>query len=83
MQITQFNAKNQFRITAENGVYFQSYDSIIVFIDNNGKVFLDSKLWNFSKTTAKYRNEFLGETTKETEKKINSGEYTLTDLNSK
>ncbi len=42
---------------------------------------LDQKYWNYSKTTSKYRNQFLGETTKETQAKINSGEYTLTDLN--
>ena len=35
----------------------------------------------YSKTTSKYRNMFLGETTKETQKKINSGEYILTNLN--
>ena len=29
----------------------------------------------------KYRNQFLGETKKETEAKIKSGEYILTDLN--
>lgn len=80
-KVEQFNAKNQLIVKDTNGTYFQSYDSVICFIDNNGKVFLDSKLWNYSKTTAKYRNQFLGETSKETEKKIKSNEYTLTNLN--
>lgn len=73
---------NQFRIKDDNGnTFFQSYDSIIVKKDNTGKVFLDSDKWDYSNTTGKYRNIFLGETKKETEAKIKSGEYTLTNLN--
>ena len=44
---------------------------------------LDSTYWNYSNTTSKYRRLFLGEGTKETEAKIKSGEYVLTDLNTK
>ena len=44
---------------------------------------LDRKYWNYSNTTGKYRNIFLNETITETKKKIKSGEYKLTDLNSK
>jgi len=61
---------------------FQSYDSSIVLKNHNtGKVFLDEKYWNYSVTTSKYRNQFLGESTKETQAKIDSGEYKLVDLN--
>jgi len=68
-------------IIEENGIrYFQSYNSIIIKIEN-GKVFLDSETWDYSKTTEKYRNLFLGETKKETERKIKDGIYTLTNLN--
>jgi hypothetical protein len=45
------------------------------------KIELDQKYWNYSNTTGKYRNIFLGETITETKKKIKSGEYILTDLN--
>lgn len=66
-------------------VYFQSYQSVVVKVENgnNGsrKVFLDRETWDYSKTTDKYRNIFLGETKAETQKKIDSGEYVLTDLN--
>ena len=76
---------NQFEITDDfNAVYFQSYNSMIakkVFEDGLKKVFLDKNYWNYSTTTSTYRNIFLNETTKETEKKIKSGEYILTDLN--
>ena len=82
---------NQFIITAPEGRYFQSYSTMIVYIPNsNGagseiawthnKVHLDRNGWNYSKTTSKYRNLFLGETTKETKAKIKSGEYILTAL---
>ena len=83
---------NQFVITDDNGnEFFQSYNSMIVKKDYNDhsdqvgqgglKIYLDQKYWNYSNTTGKYRNIFLGETITETKKKIKSGEYILTDLN--
>jgi hypothetical protein len=71
---------NQFLLTDGNKKVFQSYESVIAVIEN-GKVSLDKKYWDYSNTTGKYRNQFLGETKKETEAKIKSGEYTLTNLN--
>ena len=76
---------NQFVITDDVGnQYFQSYNSMIVKkvnCSNFYKIELDQKYWNYSNTTGKYRNIFLGETITETKKKIKSGEYILTDLN--
>jgi hypothetical protein len=63
---------------------FQSYKSVIAIIthwDDISKVEIDRNKWDFSVTTGKYRNQFLGETKKETQAKIDSGEYILTDLN--
>jgi hypothetical protein len=71
---------NQFCIDINGTKVFQSYNSIIVKIEK-GTVYLDSKFWNYSKTTSKYRNQFLGETTKQIESKIKSGVYLLTNLN--
>ncbi len=71
---------NQFIIYTSEGEYFQSYDSIIAFNDN-GEITLDENTWNYSRTTSKYRNEFLDETTAETRAKIESGKYELEDLN--
>lgn len=71
---------NQFIIEDRGVTYFQSYNSIIVKIDK-GEVFLDEKYWNYSKTTGKYRNIFLGEDKKEIERKIKEGTYTLINLN--
>lgn len=72
--------ENQFIITIGNVSYFQSYNTIIAKIEN-GKVLLDEYYWNFSKTTSKYRSIFLGETTKETQKKIDNRTYILANLN--
>ncbi len=72
---------NQFVITTPQGDYFQSYNTLIVFQEFNGKTYLDKSSWDYSVTTGKYRNNFLGETKKDTERKIKSGEYILTDLN--
>ena len=82
-------ANNQFIITEEHGETLQSYESIIAFKpywakechEGSDKIRLDQKYWDYSKTTSKYRNRFLDETTKETQAKIKSGEYILTDLN--
>lgn len=85
--------RNQFIITGHNqsgnrAEWFQSYDSIIVELEwynsDSGRgyaVYLDKTYWDYSRTTSKYRNQFLRETTDETKKKIASGEYQLVDLN--
>ena len=72
---------NQFIIYTNKGRYFQSYDSIIAFKDNEGNVTLDLYDWNYSRTTSKYRNEFLREYIADTRAKIESGEYKLENLN--
>jgi hypothetical protein len=74
---------NQFILDTEKGSYFQSYDSIIAFrpYANNEGIILDENKWDYSATTGKYRNDFLGETKKETEKKIKTGVYKLANLN--
>jgi hypothetical protein len=75
-------ANNQIIITDDKGnKIFSSYNTVIGIRAKDNKVTLDSKFWNYSKTTSKYRNIFLNETTKETIKKIESKQYTLKDLN--
>ena len=90
------NRPNQFLIVTPDAHYFQSYESIIAKIpdlhntscftkdDLNShrfQIVLDKTYWNYSVTTSKYRNQFLNESTKETQAKIDSGEYKLVDLN--
>lgn len=84
---------NQFIITEEGrgalGNFikretFQSYASVIaerIVWDDRIDIKLDVNYWDYSTTTGKYRNQFLGEDKKETEKKIKAGVYELIDLN--
>ena len=62
---------NQFIVHSEhkgqNGLFFQSYSSVIAFRPASGaSICLDRGTWDYSVTTGKYRNQFLGETKKET-----------------
>lgn len=74
---------NESIVTTEEGIYLLSYDTVISLkpYDNSKKIELDERYWNYSATTGKHRNNFLCETREETEKKIKSGEYILTNLN--
>lgn len=73
---------NQFLIYRDDGwLTFQSYKSVIARTHYDGRTELDKKYWDYSQTTGKYRNQFLGESKAETQAKIDSGEYILTDLN--
>lgn len=73
---------NQFIIFIPDiGRVFQSYSSVIAIRSLEGGVTLDETYWDYSVTTGRYRNEFLGEGIAETRKKIESGEYALANLN--
>lgn len=72
---------NQFVIIDDEGnIWFQSYRTMIAK-KQAGKIILDAAAWDASQTTGKYRDMFLGENKKETERKIKSGEYRLENLN--
>ncbi|MGD0341290.1 MAG: hypothetical protein ABSA76_06255 [Bacteroidales bacterium] len=87
VKVEQFNGingpvKNQFVIRTSQGTFFQSYRSVIAFRPfGGGKIQIDKDYWDYSKTTGKYRNQFLNETRKETEEKIKNGVYLLKSLN--
>lgn len=76
---------NQFVITVNTDKgcvrVFQSYSSVIAVRDEDGKITLDENKWDYSQTTARYRNQFLRENTAETRRKIQAGIYQLADLN--
>ena len=72
---------NQFKIETPEGVYFQSYKSIVAVIRLNGEIELDKKYWDWSVTTSRYRNSFLDMKTKDIKKAISTGEIVLKDLN--
>lgn len=73
--------KNQFLIEDGNRTIFQSYESVIAIKEPGHPILLDERYWDYSKTTGKYRNQFLGEDKKATEAKIKSGAYILANLN--
>jgi len=76
-----FEVSTKQNVTVE---YFQSYDSVIVkkvYHTYGTKICLDREYWDYSKTTGKYRKQFLGESKKETQQKIDDGTYLLTNLN--
>jgi hypothetical protein len=50
-------AANQFVITTENGIFFQSYESMICKF-HNGRLYVTPK-WNFSNTTRRHFYIFL------------------------
>src|SRR3990172_1893335 len=65
----EWGVPNQFVLETPDGEAFQSYQSIIA-LKKGGQVYLDERTWNYSKTTGKYRNRFLGEGKADTERKI-------------
>tara|TARA_R110001606_G_scaffold291090_1_gene438952 strand:+ start:2555 stop:2830 length:276 start_codon:yes stop_codon:yes gene_type:complete len=91
MKLGYFYGRTGRQIANQNIVYtpeftmFVSYDTNIIktTFDEEGKrmTILDRYYWNYSKTTGKYRNEFLGEGIAETRKKIEEGKYILANLN--
>ena len=69
---------NQFIIEGKDFILFQSYDSPVA-MKKDGKVYI-FKDWDYSTTTGKYRNMFLGESKKETFRKLKTGEYIAVDF---
>ena len=73
---------NQFIITDDEYEYFQSYKTVIAKRHiSSGVVHLDNRAWDYSVTTSKYRNQFLGIDTATTKRRIKSGEIQLVELN--
>lgn len=72
---------NQFEIFTNEGKFFKSYNTIIAAKLKDGRILLDADKWDYSKTTSKYRNDFLRLDTKETKQRIKDGSIILADLN--
>lgn len=61
MQVKQYKVKNQFIITNDGTITFQSYASTIATIDNTKNTITIYKDFNYSKTTLKYFYQFIDE----------------------
>lgn len=70
-----------FIITVGKKKYLESYRKLIAIV-NDGKITLNRYYWQYSKTTAAYRNRFLGMSTKEIERGIDTGTIKLRVMDS-
>ena len=64
---------NQYDLIHENGIAFQSYDSLIA-VRMNGYLYL-TDYHDYSNTTSKYATEWTGYTTKERREGLKSGRF--------
>lgn len=79
MKVTSL-ANNQYVIEHNGVTYFQSYD-VIVAKKSKGKIILDKDYYEYSRTTIKYRNMFLGLLSASVKEAIRDGKITLGKLN--
>ena len=64
-------ANNQFEVYTDEGVYFQSYDSVVAFKPSNREEKIRVGInWDYSRTTMKYVGQFLGQNTAKTRRDI-------------
>lgn len=66
---------NQYNLTMENGMAFQSYDSLIA-VRYGGKLYL-TDYHDYSNTTSKYCTEWTGYTTQERRRGLKEGRFIL------
>lgn len=59
---------------------FQSYDSIIAFMDTDRKVYLNQDTYRSSSTTSKYLNIFLWVDSKQFKKNLSNWDYFIIDF---
>tara|TARA_R110002050_G_scaffold251981_1_gene390222 strand:+ start:235 stop:507 length:273 start_codon:yes stop_codon:yes gene_type:complete len=75
---------NQIIMYGNSKMYFQSYNVIVAMSDSSEdfcQTYLDEKYWNYSKTTSKYLNKYLGMTSPQVKNAIKRGGLILTNLN--
>lgn len=68
-------------ITDDSGVTWLVSSGVILVKKYRNQITLDELRYNGHSLKGRYRNMFLNETIKETQAKIDSGEYILEDLN--
>jgi hypothetical protein len=78
---------NQQIMSDPAGETFVSYGTKIAYRshkryeDGERRIVLDKDYWDYSRTTSKYRNEFLGFGIDECRRRISNGKIELADLN--
>jgi hypothetical protein len=75
-------APNQVTLVVGPHHILKSYGKTIAVIDyGSGKTWLDSYYHNYSRTTIRYRNQFLGEDSPTVKRRIENGDIIMADLN--
>ena len=74
INFNQIGKKNMYISTCGN--ILKSYDRIIV-VKKGGEIYLNADYYNYSTTTARHRNQFLGVDAKEFNKNLKEGRYKL------
>jgi len=73
---------NQFIIRDDKGNrIFQSYNVIVAKVDKEGQIHLDSRYWDYSRTTTRYLNIFLRAKPGELKRAVREGKIVPEDLN--
>ena len=70
---------NQFILKGSKGTAFQSYNTLIAVVSYDNNIYL-TKDYNYSTTTSKYCNAFLGMSSKDRDAAIKSGEIKIVEL---
>ena len=69
-------SNSQFAIFVDNGVLFQSYNTLVAMKTLDGKVYIDPQGYRYSRTTMRYLCQFLGEDSiRDIDEKLKNGEY--------
>lgn len=63
-----------------SGRLFQSYDSLVCFVNHTGNIFIDERYYKYSNTTSRYLSVFLERDSKEIAKDIKSGDIRLCEI---
>ena len=69
---------NQYLVTIGDFIYFQSYQTVIAKKNEYTREVTLCEDWNYSRTTLKYLNKFLG-ATKIIKKRIEEGKYKIVE----
>lgn len=72
MEFYKIDNKNMY--VSSCGCFVKSYDKIII-VKRNGKIYLNADYYDYSISTARHRNYYLGVNSKEFEKNVKNGCY--------
>lgn len=78
MKVVSGKNGNYHEIRHNGGEFLQSYNAIVAY-RKNGEIYLDSRFYDYSQTTRKHRNRFLGVSGKEFHEWRKDGKFTFVE----